>query len=99
QSGEVSSHGQAPASWVMTCRAGSPRGSLTDRRSWLRTLALHPVSPSGSSGTPHAAGLMRAVKRPAHQAVATGARKSIHHIEQTARAVKCGTRFESRVVQ
>ena len=47
QPGEECAHGQTPASCGMTCRAGSPRGSLTDWRSWLRTLALHPVARLG----------------------------------------------------
>src|SRR5690606_21983285 len=29
------------------CRVGSPCGSLTDRRSWRSTLALHPVARLG----------------------------------------------------
>src|SRR6266568_3065465 len=47
QPGEESAHGQSPASCGMTLRAGSPRGTLTDRRSWLSTLALHPVARLG----------------------------------------------------
>ncbi len=47
QPGKERAHGQTPAGCDMTCRAGSPRGSLTDRRSWLRTLALHPVARLG----------------------------------------------------
>ena len=47
-------------------------------------LAAHhgatPCSPSGSSGTPGAAGLMRAVWRPARVAVTPGARKSKRNI-------------------
>ena len=50
QPGKVTAHRQAPASCGMTRRAGSPRGSLTDRRSWLllnNTAALHPVARLG----------------------------------------------------
>src|SRR4029079_11998979 len=39
ESGKERGHRRAPASRRMTCRAGSPCGSLTDRRSWLRNLA------------------------------------------------------------
>ena len=47
QPSKGSGHGQTPASCGMTCRAGSPSGSLTDRRSWRLTLALHPVARLG----------------------------------------------------
>src|SRR3982750_4162450 len=47
QPGKVVAHGQTPASCGMTGRAGSPRGSLTDWRSWLLTAALHPVARLG----------------------------------------------------
>ena len=47
QPGEESSHGQSPINCGKTCRAGSPCGSLTDWRSWLCTLALHPVARLG----------------------------------------------------
>ncbi|GIK86957.1 MAG: hypothetical protein BroJett026_24380 [Betaproteobacteria bacterium] len=47
QPGKEVAHGQAPVSCGMTCRAGSPRGSLTDRRSRLHTSALHPVARLG----------------------------------------------------
>ncbi len=47
QPGKANAHGQTPASCGMTCRVGRPGGSLTDRRSWLLTLALHPVARLG----------------------------------------------------
>ena len=47
QSGKAKFHGQPPVSWSMTCRAGSPRGTLIDRRSGSYTLALHPVARLG----------------------------------------------------
>jgi hypothetical protein len=50
QPGKVVAHGQAPASCGKTRRAGSPRGTLTDWRSWLllnNTVALHPVARLG----------------------------------------------------
>jgi len=47
QPDEESGHGRTPASCGMTIRAGSPCGSLIDRRSRLRHLALHPVARLG----------------------------------------------------
>ncbi len=47
QPGIASAHGQTPTNCAKTRRAGSPRGTLTDRRSWLHTMALHPVARLG----------------------------------------------------
>ena len=79
--------GQTPASCGMTCRVGRLGGSLTDGRSWLRTLALHPVA-CLSLPAPRGCGSLRAVARSATGASPRGHRSRNRTSAQRLRRVK-----------
>jgi len=78
QPAEGSTHGQPRCFCGLTCRVGSPSGSLSDRRSWRYTLGQHPVPchPFGSSGTPRAAASYGTSHGQRYRQSLPGARKS-----------------------